>query len=356
MQKILLNKNENKYGPSQKCLDTLTNAKINDLTDYTRDDNNTLRTKLSERFNVPVEQIILGYGSEDLIHRIFDTFLQPQDKVLLCSHGWYYYCNLCKKRNMQQHHYHLYRQKDNYIYNYDELHNQFNEIKPKLTIIGSPTNPTGTCFSTSEFEKTIANVRDDQILFYDIAYYGFSKEDDPPIAEWIKNSKNLVITSSFSKYFALAGVRIGYAFISSNLIDKFMPSKRLLGFSQILENVAIAALDSEDYYSDIAAKIGNDRKAIIQKINSIPGFTAFDSKANFILAEYPKEVRELFEQELDKKNVLIKFISGEPLFQNMVRISIGTQEHTKLLLEALDNLSYILEKNYADSIEASVIE
>ena len=339
MDKILLDKNENKYGPSPKCLDVLCNLPSDSFTDYTRNDNRALLEKLAERFHIPMEHIFLGYGSEDLINQVFDIFLKPKKSVLLCSHGWYYYSKLCKKRKLMKHQYYLYRDGNRFTYDYSKMRTQFKRTHPKLTIVGSPSNPTGTIFDTSEFETLLQKARKNQILLYDMAYHGFSKQDDPPVAEWITKYDNLIMLGSFSKYYAMAGSRIGFAFVSRKLINSFTRSKRFLGFSRLLEQLAIAALDSEDYFHEAAVNIANDRNKIIKKLNSIPGFTAFDSGANFILTEYPVGVKEAFQQELTKRNIVIKFISDEPVFENMVRITVGTQKHTQLFLEALDSLA-----------------
>jgi len=335
-QEILLDKNENKYGPSPKCMKVLRSLPKSCLMDYTRDDNRSLRHLLAERFDVPVDQVLLGYGAEDLLKQVFEVALRPGQVVLLPSHGWYYYDRLCEAQGLERHTYPMYRRQRQFLYDYEVLLQQFVTLRPRLTVVCSPNNPTGSTFHSGHFESLLRSARHDQILLYDQAYAGFSSAQQPPISRWLRNYDNLLVLGTFSKYYALAGARIGFALVSKGLPEKLGMSERLLGFSQVLERLAIAAMDSEKYYRSVANKTRRDRGKLIAKINTLPGFVAFDSEANFFLAEYPPHARDLLAEELAKRHLKIKFIDDEPAFRNMVRISIGKGEHTALLLGALD--------------------
>ncbi|MBN1894018.1 aminotransferase class I/II-fold pyridoxal phosphate-dependent enzyme [bacterium] len=344
MKAILLDKNENKYGPSPKCRNMARRLGRGYFTDYTRDDNQDLYNRLSKRYNVPPDQILLGYGAEDILKQIFEITLKPRDRVLLPSHTWYYYSQLCRAKGLIEMNYPLIRSSHEFQYDYDALKQQFEAHRPKLTLICSPNNPTGAGFDNRRLEELLRLASGDQIILLDQAYAGFSESVQPPVDRWVLEYDRLVVLGTFSKYYALAGARIGYSFISRNLIQSLGLTRRWLGFSRPLEKWAIASLDSEKYYLSCARKIRQDRDKIINRLNGIPGFTAFVSEANFILVEYPPEARYLFERELGKRGIRIKFITGEPAFVNMARISVGKREHTVLMLTALDSLAKTLAR------------
>lgn len=332
---ILLDKNENKYGPSGKCMKVLRSLPKSCLCDYARDDNLGLRQRLAQRFGVDTDQVLLGYGAEDLLKQVFEVALRPGQLVLLPSHGWYYYDTLCQARQLERHTYMMYRKGRQFVYDYESLLRQFTTLRPRLTVVCSPNNPTGSTFDADHFEALLMSARADQILLFDQAYAGFASGAQPPISTWLKSYSNLMVLGTFSKYYALAGARIGFALVSKGLPEKLGLSERLLGFSQVLEQLGIAALESEKYYRSVANKTRRDRAKLIERINSLPGFVAFESEANFFLAQYPPEARHLLTEELAKRRLKVKFITDEPAFANMVRISIGKQEHTALLLGAL---------------------
>ncbi len=340
---ILLDKNENKYGPSGKCMKVLRTIAKSYLCDYTRDDNRGLRQLLAERFDVGSDQVILGYGAEDILKQLFEVALQPGQVVFLPSHGWYYYDKLCQARQLEPHTYLMYRHGRQFVYDYASLLRQFTTLRPRLTVVCSPNNPTGSTFDPDYFEALLMSARSDQILLFDQAYAGFASAPQPPLGRWLRNYGNLIVLGTFSKYYALAGARIGFALVSKGLPERLGLSERLLGFSQVLEQLGIAALQSEKYYRSVANKTRRDRTKIIDKINSLPGFVAFESEANFLLAQYPPEAQDLLAEELAKRHLKIKFITDEPAFPNMVRISIGKQEHTALLLGALNAVGKRLE-------------
>jgi histidinol-phosphate aminotransferase len=354
---ILLDKNENKYGPSPKCMKVLRSLHKSCLSDYTRDDNRGLRHLLAERFDVAVEQVLLGYGAEDILKQIFELALGPSQTVLLPSHGWYYYDQLCDVRKLEKHTYLMYRHGRQFLYDYESLLEQFVTLRPRLTVVCSPNNPTGSTFAPGHFESVLLSSHPEQVLLYDQAYAGFASGEQPPISRWLQIYGNLIVLGTFSKYYALAGARIGFALVSKGLPEKLGLTERLLGFSQVLEQLAIAALDSDKYYRSVAKKTRRDRTKLIEKINSLPGFVAFDSEANFFLAEYPPHARELLTEELAKRHLKIKFITDAPAFRNMVRISIGKQEHTALLVGALDAVArrMALRRHVLRTINAMVL-
>ncbi|MDZ7271275.1 MAG: aminotransferase class I/II-fold pyridoxal phosphate-dependent enzyme [candidate division KSB1 bacterium] len=356
-EEILLDKNENKYGPSGKCMKVLRSLPKRCLCDYARDDNRSLRQLLAERFGVDADQVLLGYGAEDLLKQVFEVALKPGQPVLLPSHGWYYYDTLSQARQLERHTYMMYRKGRQFVYDYQSLLRQFATLRPRLTVVCSPNNPTGSTFDPDHFEALLMSARADQILLFDQAYAGFASGGQPPIGRWLHSYSNLMVLGTFSKYYALAGARIGFALVGKGLPEKLGLSERLLGFSQVLEQLGIAALQSEKYYRSVANKTRRDRERLIEKINSLPGFVAFESEANFFLAQYPPDARQLLAEELAKRRLKIKFITDEPAFANMVRISVGKQEHTALLLAALNAVGKRLafQREMARSLEAMML-
>jgi len=131
----------------------------------------------------------------------------------------------------------------------------------------------------------------------------------------------------------MAGVRIGYGVIGEGLngFQKFCA--RNLGYNRISEQLALAALNSPEYYADIAARMASDRQKMYKVFREL-GCLAFESEANFILVRFPDHVVPILKEALDSQGLIIKFFKEE-CFLGYARISLGTDEENARLLDAV---------------------
>jgi histidinol-phosphate aminotransferase len=150
----------------------------------------------------------------------------------------------------------------------------------------------------------------------------------------VETYPNLVVIRTFSKYYALAGIRIGYALIGRNLTRLANLANRYLGFNLISEKIALAALDSASYYEDIAHKMNSDKELYYKELGEIPGFTVYKSDANFVLVEIPKNIIQPLKKFLTDKGLIIKFMNEEIINSHM-RITLGTQEENRMVIDTI---------------------
>ncbi len=168
----------------------------------------------------------------------------------------------------------------------------------------------------------------------DEAYWGFADASNEHIAGLISRYRNLVVLRTFSKYYALAGARIAFAAVGTSLSRLTRFSARYLGYNRISETLALAALDSADYYETISRQMREDRQSYADLFARFNGFRCFASDANFILVKIPADTRASLQQFLQRKQIIIKFFS-EPEFTDCVRITLGTKEQNHRLRSAL---------------------
>ena len=145
---------------------------------------------------------------------------------------------------------------------------------------------------------------------------------------------NLIILRTFSKYYALAGIRTGFAFLGDNHGRISLLGARYLGFNRLSEKIAIAALDSPEYYSSISLKMAADMNMLFNELNQWSGFTAYRSFANFIMVKIPSEIKDSLKEYLTERNMIIKFMNEEGLNRH-IRITLGTHPQNCLLLEMI---------------------
>jgi len=335
MKKILLDRNENNYGPAPACFKVLETAGQNLFSNYTDAYKRGVKSSLSERFSVDFDiaekRIILGYGAEDILKQLVQCYLNPGQKLMIPAFSWWYYKAIADEVGGINLEYPLIKGKDSFFYDIDSMLDLVDTEKPRLVFLSSPNNPTGNSISEEDLETVLKHMKD-TIIALDEAYWYDTKHEHAK--RLVNTYPNLVVIRTFSKYYALAGIRIGYALLGENLTRLAMLSNRYLGFNLISEQIAIAALDSPDYYEDIAKKMKSDKEIYYQELGKIPGFTVFKSDANFILVEIPSEIKESLKSFLTEKGLILKFMNEE-ILNSHIRITIGTQKENRMVIDTI---------------------
>ncbi len=336
MGTIYLDRNENNYGPSPKCLNVVRNA-TPDLffmysTDYKNGYKSSLSNRLANEFNVTEDRVLLGYGAEDLLKQVIQTYLnRKRKKLLVPDHSWWYYKEIANEVKGQHVEYPIVEGKDSYEYDIDKMLEIYNSENPEVVFIASPNNPTGNSISEDELTYVLDRMGD-SIVVLDEAYW-FSSSNKIA-TELVNKYSNLIIIRTFSKLYSLAGIRIGYALIGKKLKRLKKLSNRYLGYNRISEKIALAAMDSTEYYDDIAKKMSDDRMLYFNELNKIEGLKAYKSDANFVLVKIPRESIPALKEYLNPLGLVVKFMSEE-IVNSHLRISLGTQEQNKKVIDAL---------------------
>ncbi len=342
---LYLDRNENQYGPSPACLKELVTTKINEINNYSRDFMMGFKSRLSDRLSVEYgvnkKNVILGYGGEDLLKQAVHCYVHKGDKIMIPSYSWWYYKKIADEVEGIKVEYPIVEGEDTFYYNLEGMIKVYHKNKPKLVLISSPNNPTGNRLEHDQLNQVLEIMRD-TVVVLDEAYSLFFNGDNTYLKDLIAKFPNLLIIRTFSKYHALASLRIGFALIGENHVRFSLFSSRYLGFNCISERVAIAALDSEEYYRDVSKKMASDMEMYFHEINSIPGFKAFKSYANFILVRIPAEIKDKLQNFLTERGIIVKFMEEEEL-NNHMRISIGKQEQNRLLMDLIK--SFLRESN-----------
>ncbi len=335
METVYLDRNENNYGPAPECLE-IAHTAAKDLfyrysTDYKRGMKSILSGRLSEEFKIPEKRVLLGYGAEDLLKQAVQSHLGEGKKLLVPNHSWWYYKEIANEVNGINVEYPLVEGNDSYEYDIDKLLSIYKDEKPDITFISSPNNPTGNSISEKDLFYVLDNLADSTVVL-DEAYWLSSNNN--LASELVNKYQNLIIIRTFSKLYALAGIRIGYALVGENLDLLTRLSNRYLGYNRISQRIAIAALDSEDYYKDISDKMESDRNLYLNELNQLDGFKVYKSNANFVLVKMPKEKMSILNDHLKSNGYAIKFMNEEMLNSHM-RISLGTQEQNKKVIQLI---------------------
>lgn len=333
-----MDKNENQYGPSPKCYEVLRNVSIEMFNSYSRDYPKRLKDKLALKFQVNPERILLGYGSEDILKQtIYFAINEPGQVLAVPDKSWWYYKHIGQEAKATLVEYTMVEKDDTFDYNDDEILDILKNKKPRAIIICTPNNPTGNILSEERLEKYVKAAGKDTIIILDEAYWGFTQYHYGE--KMVEKYDNVIVLRTFSKFYSLAGIRIGFAFVGKNLSELQIYNNRYLGYNRISEELTFAALDSDDYYIANGKQIMEDAQMLFDELKAM-GFKPFKTYANFIAAKLPPKEFELLEKELAKRQIIVKFFK-EAVFPYYIRISIGTREQNQHLVE---NMKDILKK------------
>jgi histidinol-phosphate aminotransferase len=333
---LYLDRNENLYGPAPKCFEALRAIGIDELSVYSRDFTRGVKSRLSERLanelKIPEQQVLLSEGSEDMLKQAVHCYLGPGEKILCPAQSWWYYQKVAAEVGGETITYSLKEGKDSYFYDVDELIALYQKESPRVVLIASPNNPTGNSFPDEDLKRLTEACRE-SILVLDEAYWGFADTSNEHIPELIGRYRNIVILRTFSKYYALAGARIGFAAVGASLSRLTKFASRYLGYNRVSETLALAALNSSDYYEETSRLMRADRQWYEEFFAHQPGFRCYRSDANFVLVRIPAGLKQALLAFLEEQGIAVKFFA-EAEFVHCIRITLGRTEQNQRLLRA----------------------
>jgi histidinol-phosphate aminotransferase len=344
---IFLDRNENQYGPAPACYRVLRRSNKSTLKDYSRDFTRGVISILSERlakdYGIDEKKILIGYGSEDILKESVQCYINKGDKIMIPSYSWWYYKKIADEAEGVNIQYPIVEGEDTFSYDVEGMLKIYEEQKPKLVLISSPNNPTGNRLEIDQLHYVLGKIKD-SVVVLDEAYSMFDSKYNTNPVELIQKYPNVIIIRTFSKYYGLAGIRTGYAFLGANHERLSLLSARYLGFNRLSEKLAIAALDSPEYYIRIRNKMSADREMLFKELNKFPGFRAYRSYANFMLVKIPGEIKDSLKKYLTEKDIIVKFMNEDGLDRH-IRITLGTHLQNRRLIMLIK--SFMKEKNKA---------
>jgi histidinol-phosphate aminotransferase len=257
--------------------------------------------------------------------------------MLLPKQSWWYYKSVASEVYGKPVEYPLHARHAQFVYDPDEIAELYDVHKPQIILIASPNNPTGNSIGSDALTALIDHCSS-SVIILDEAYAGFSGESTSHLPHLLGSHERLIVLRTFSKYYALAGLRIGYACVANGLTHLIAYSARYLGYNQLSEQIAMAALDDEPYYRMISQRMRQDKLLYYKEFHSMKGFTPFLSDANFILVRYPESCKSVLQRELEKKKIVLKFFEDRVL-DNHMRVTIGTEEQNAYVLSSLATIA-----------------
>lgn len=326
---IKLSSNENPYAPYEISRDAM-HSEISRINIYPEKNYRRLKKLLGEKFGIGTDYISLGHGAGNVLEEIAKTFLEEGDEVIVPKQSYRLYREISKIMGARVVELSL---DEAYSINLDDYSAAITP-KTKLIWICNPNNPTGTCIPKEDFKNLVDALSEHTWMVVDEAYAEFmAAEERPDFIEYIKNKKNVIIVRTFSKYYGLAGARIGYIIADPEVIAMYDTVSEPFNANRIALAGAVALIEHEDKtckkYGDILI---HDRDLLYTELQAM-GLSPIRSSGNFIFYGTPYPAAKVSELLL-YRGILVRPCNGWG-YNYHLRVTVGTTEQNKIFLTEL---------------------
>ncbi|MDI2091393.1 histidinol-phosphate transaminase [Commensalibacter oyaizuii] len=325
---IKLNTNENAYGVSPKVLQALKETVQDTLKLYPDPTAQGLCDALADLHEIDSDHIFVGNGSDEVLGLAFFALLKHEKPILFPDITYSFYSVYCNLFNIS--------------YKCIPLTNDFHinlqayeQEDAAGIVIANPNAPTGLLLDNQNIEHYL-NQHPKQVVIIDEAYIDFGGKTVIPLT---KQYPNLLVIRTFSKFYALAGLRVGYAVGNPHLIEgirRVKDSFNSYPLDRLAQAGAIAAVQDIKWSLNSADRIIKNRNYLTHELAQL-GFTVLNSKANFVFASHPHINSEKIATYLRQNNILIRHFST-PRIKDWLRITIGTEDECKILIDKLQRM------------------
>ncbi|MCL2032717.1 MAG: histidinol-phosphate transaminase [Methanomassiliicoccaceae archaeon] len=323
---VRLDTNTNVLGSNPAAMKYL-KEQDTDLNDYPVTYSDNLRCALASLYNLETENFVVGSGSDEILDIAFKTFTEWGDDCLVPYPSYTLY--------------EYFAQMNGGSVVYSELTEDFQldvddivSSKAKIVIAASPNNPTGNSFRQNDIEDLLARFKG--IVIIDEAYGEYS---DNSMIPWVNEFDNMIVVRTFSKAYAMAALRVGYAIANKDISDMMNSVKIPYSLNSLSEGAAIAAVKDQDFIRKSKEMVLAERPKLASGLSKL-GFEPFPSDSNFILARSPID-HAVLTSALKEKGILIRDFGSKRRMENCVRFTVGTDGMNK---DLLDKIADVLEE------------
>ena len=311
-------------------LDANENPFENGVNRYPDPQQTTVKKELSSLKNIPIDQILLGNGSDEVLDLIYRAFCEPkQDSVITLPPTYGMYKVLANINNIEEKEVFL---NESFEPKVEEILKAANE-NSKILFLCSPNNPSGNSFSNEAVEELL--IKFNGLVVIDEAYIDFSAQQS-----WLTRLNefpNLIITQTLSKAYGMAGIRLGICYASTEIITVLNKLKPPYNVNELTQQKALKRLLTKNKVQNEINDILEQRSKLIEKLKEISFVEKiYPTDANFVLVKVDDAVKRY--NQLIERGIVIRNRTTQPLCENTLRFTIGTKNENKLLMKALKEI------------------
>jgi len=321
--KLKLDVNENTMGPSPRVIEALQQVCEKDIKFYPA--YGEIREKLAEYNKVKPEMILPANGADEVIGNVFDTFVEPEDKVLTVTPSFVMPKIYARTLGCE---YIEIPYQEKWVFPVNELIKNI-DTQTKLIIITSPNNPTGEAISRKDLLK-ILGAANGRYVLVDETYASYAEET---FIDLIKDYPNILIARSMSKDFGLAGLRFGYMAASEENVNYIKKVIKPYSVNNLAKKAALAALEDMEHLNQCVAQVKESRRLLTEALSPMAD-KVYKSDANFILADFGERAEFIYKKLLNAE-IKVKNFGQTPYLENCLRIGLPAVEDTRYIINSL---------------------
>ncbi len=319
---IKLNTNESPLPPSPKVIEAIRAAANDSLRLYPSPTAAPARVAIARRFGIDPSHVAVGNGGDELIDLCFRAFAGAGDTVAFPTPTYPLFEPLCRI--------HEARSSTHPTELFWDLPPSLGADPAPLKFIVNPNSPTGALFDRRDVEAAVA--ASSGVVAVDEAYVDFAPQSCVPL---LAEHDNLLILRTFSKSYALAGLRIGFALGAPELIEALDAVKDSYNVDRLAIAAAAAAIEDEEHHRRLVTEVV-ERRAELSAALADLRFELVPSETNFVFVKPPKPAAQVV-AGLRERKILVRHYDREPI-AGWIRITVGTREQHAALLAALEEI------------------
>jgi len=337
---IKLSSNEGAFGPSPKAIEAA-QAALADMHRYPVDGCPLLLPLIAEKHGIAPESIIIGVGSDEIITLLMRAFTGPGDEVLYSEHGFLMYPIAALAAGATP----VKAPETNLRADIDNLLAAVTE-NTRIVFVTNPSNPTGTYTTAAELERLRAELPDNVLLVIDAAYAEYAEdggggEDYTAGAEMVAKFDNVVMMRTFSKVYALGGMRVGWGYCSPEIAGILHRCRNPFNVAAASEAAAAAALQDEAFFTKSVEHNIVWRDIATQSLRGL-GLEVPDSLGNFILVRFSGahfsgkdgKTADAADAYLKERGIIVRRVVSYGL-PDCLRITIGQEDEMRAVIDGL---------------------
>jgi len=311
-------------------LDANENPFENGVNRYPDPQQNSVKELLSGIKNIHKKNILLGNGSDEVLDLIFRAFCEPKEGNIITLPPTYgMYSVLANINNI----------KNREVLLTEDFQPKVAQIlenvddNTKILFLCSPNNPSGNSFSVDTVEELL--LKFNGLVVIDEAYIDFSEEKS--WLEKLEQFPNLIITQTLSKAYGLAGIRLGVCYASQEIIAILNNIKPPYNVNELTQQKAVERLLKMDEVENEVAKIIKERNSLVHQLKEIPFITKiYPTDCNFVLVKVDDATKRY--NQLIAKGIVIRNRTSQPLCENCLRFTVGTEIENERLIKTLKEI------------------
>jgi histidinol-phosphate aminotransferase len=264
-----------------------------------------------------------------MIRMVMSSVLAPGDHAVLLSPTFLLYKRIAGLLSAQIHEVAAIPDED-FALPIDELVVRARTNEAKMVALCAPNNPTGTVYTLDQIRHVVDE--SGALVVVDEAYAEFSGTD---MCALLEEFDNVILLRTFSKAFAMAGLRVGYAITAPHMAAALGVNIDPFPISTLSETAALVALENLDHFMGNVARIVAERERLATALSAMPNVHVYSSGANFVLVQFDHSPQALVDGLANGHGIMISDVAAYPELPNTVRISMGLPEANDTVIDAV---------------------